>query len=141
MTLLCMPSQHDDRSNWFGVPGRGEGGKEGGREGRGREGGKKGGREGGKEGVRDGGKQGGKQGGREGGREGGKEGCRLCVIVLHTMPFEIAVMGSQRSGNVEGLAMQIHHWVQKVRRRQQLYISKVFLCHSISIIGTSEQQL
>ena len=36
------------------------------------------------------------------------------MIVLHTMPFEIDVMGSQRSRNVEGLAMQIHHWVQKV---------------------------
>jgi len=79
-------------------------------------------------------------GGREGRREERREGgCRLCVIVLHTMPFEIDVMGSQRSGNVEGLAMQIHHWVQKVRRHQQLL--QVFLCHSISIIGTSEQQL
>ena len=54
--------------------------------------------------------EGGKEGGREGGRE---EGCRLCVIVLHTMPSEIDVMGSQSSGNVEGLAMQIHHWVQR----------------------------
>jgi len=52
MTLMYMPSQHDDRSNWFGVPGRGEGGKEGGNEG-GREGGReRGGREGGKEGGR-----------------------------------------------------------------------------------------
>jgi len=31
---MYMPSQHDDHSNWFGVPGRGEGGKEGGKEGR-----------------------------------------------------------------------------------------------------------
>ena len=55
-----------------------------------------------------------REGGREGGKEGGREeGCRLCVIVLHTMPFEMDVMGSQRSGNVEGLAMQIHHWVQR----------------------------
>jgi len=61
----------------------------------------------------------------KGGRE---EGCRLCVIVLHTMTFEIH----------DGLAMQIQHWVQKVRIHQQL--SKVFLFHSISIIGTSEQQ-
>ena len=56
------------------------------------------------------------EGGREGRREGGREGGRKaagCVIVLHTMPSEIDVMGSQRSGNVEGLAMQIHHWVQR----------------------------
>jgi len=43
------------------------------------------------------------EGGREGGRKGGRErGCRLWVIVLHTMPFEIDVTGSQ-SGNVQGL--------------------------------------
>ena len=35
--------------------------------------------------------------------------------------------------------LQIHYWVQKVRRRQQLL--KVFLCYSISITGTPEQQL
>ena len=64
-TLMYMPSQHDARSNWFGVSWKGEGGKEGGMEG-------------GNEG-----------GGREGRREGG---CRLCVIVLHIMPFEIDVI-------------------------------------------------
>ena len=64
--------------------------------------------------AREGGREGGRDGRREGRREGGmEEGCRLCVIVLHTMPFEMDVMGSQRSGNVEGLAMQIHHWVQR----------------------------
>ena len=43
-------------------------------------------REGGREGRREGGREGGKEGGKEGWRE---EGCRLCVIVLHTMRFEI----------------------------------------------------
>jgi len=89
-------------------------------------------REGGKEGMRD--------GGREAGREGGRRLKAVCDCASYNA-FEIDVMGSQRSRNVEGLAMQIHHWVQKVRRRQQLCTSKVFLCHSISIIGTSEQQL
>ena len=106
-------------------PGRGEGGREGGREG-----GKEGKREAGREEVR--------KWGREAGREGGRLKA-VCDCATYNA-FEIDVMGSQRSGNFEGLAMQIHHWVQKVRC-QQLYISKVILCHSISIIGTSEQQL
>ena len=57
-SLMYMPSQHDD--NWFGVPGREEGGR----------------REGGKEGM------------REGGREEGREGVCYIQCLLRSMSWD-----------------------------------------------------
>ena len=74
---------------------------------------------------------------RLGSKSSGNVNSLVCLLIK-TLQIHHQVQKMRRRQQLLKV-FQIHHWVQKVRRRQQLL--KVFICYSISIIGTPEQQL